>query len=556
MISITRDIGLVSFTGNPILLSIQSTNYEVGGVPRPFYTVFCEVFLTDPALGGAADYIDSIQVDSLGKGKFDLKGILKDHTKPTIPWPLTAETQAVIDTNAKVAFWLRFSDGYGIPFVKQSAVLTTNVYYAIPGGLSDDILEQIEAAESNCYQFLLANKLFLTSQPNGKRSALNQPEILRFLNLTENTTLQLAVKQTMFSGEVSYSVLWNDMIPHLSLCTFNVTPGVSFTLLSDVMEWEIFIRAGEVFDNIEVFNEPLTTASTEPDWTITNDGLTLSAFPLATDYFQAAANAGDSSAKIFFPDIDPLRIYKVSFERKGSTDGSNLIFLGGFDGFEIECTLAWLPADATLLGSKLIEFGFHMLVKNASNIQIRNLKVEEVIYEQYSESVTYRPLEFPVTNPRCFFFQNSLGGFDSLLSVGSRNLTLEGETVSGYIAEESNLRKWLRPTQERRTVKNIYRGSLGYFTNDELLWLNEFFLSESKLLVYSEKLYEVTLRQDEFSGVSDDPPGKVNIEAILGAPFLFFFRRVRELTFAPVVPTLLTEDGFDFLFEDDSLIIL
>jgi len=389
MISITRDIGLVSFSGNPILLGVQSFNYLDGeSNPRLFYNMFCDIFLEDPEEDGEPIETISIQPDSNGLGQFDLSGTLEKYTKPTLPFPIDELTQAVKDADAVVKFWITLYDGYGIPFVKQEPYHTSDPYYAIAGGLSDDVLIDIEENTSNGYAFMVDNKFFLTSQPDNKKTFNNQIELLRFFNSSESQiTINLKVKEYLIDDSTDEQTLWSGNLDALSLYTFNVSPGIVFSLNEKTYKWEI-----------------------------------------------------------------------------------------------------WLA------------------------------NIEEV-----SNVMSYVKSDILTGNPRQFFMQNSLGGFDSVISTGKRILTTEGETQGGYIAKTGSVRKWLEPIQERRFSKNIYRGSLGYFTNNELDWLKEFFISESKFIVQDGKLLEVTLRQNEFPGATDDPPGSIDIEAVIGSPFMFFF---------------------------------
>lgn len=393
MISITRDIGLVSFTGNPIMLGVQSYNHEDGsGNPRPFYTIFCEIFTSNPSGGGDPYDVLSINPDANGVGQFDLAPVLKDLTKPTLPWPIEAETQAVKDTNATVSFWYRLRDGYGVPFVQQAVVHTSSQCYAIPGGLADSILEDIEDGTSNCYAFISSNKIFLTSIPEKKRTYPTQIELLRFFNyLSSGTgTHSLKLKQYMWDGTNSTTTVWSGSLDFLSLYSFNVTPS-HLEISANAVWWEVWVE---------------------------------------------------------FSGADPVII---------------------------------------------------------------------------SEKVSYRKNEEHPTNPRLFVMQNSLGGFDTLVAVGNRTLTSEGEAASGYVAKTSAVRKWLEPLQERRVTKSIYKGSLGYFTSDELNWLREFFMSPEKYLYDAGKLELIMLRQSDFPSDTDEPPGKIEIEAVLGSPFMFFF---------------------------------
>lgn len=530
MISVTRDIGLVSFTGNPIMLAVKSYNMvDGGGIPRLFYTIFCEIFLEDPALGGDPFDVLSIQPDANGDGQFDLSTTLKGLCKPTLPWPITAETQAVMDSDSRVQFWYRLGDGYGAPFVKQTPQAASEACYAIPGGLSDEILQEIEEAESNTYAFLLANGIAFTSQPVHKRTMVNQPEIFRFFNpLTETIMVaQLTVKQFDFSGGIHESILWTGMLAPLMPYTFIVTPGGAFILVENCARWDVFVRGNQIASLITKVNEPFTSGSDEPDWDVTAVGdLGTSPFPLplGEDYFEVwnydSVEAGSFRVKFL---LDDSKHYKLTFDRKHNGTEGTMFYIGNSDN-EIETFENWTYAEVYVNGMELNSYGIYITIPPLmAGFAIRNLKIEEVVYEQICETISYSLTDEHPTNPRCFVFQNSLGGFDTLLSVGSRTITSEGEATSGYIAKSSLVRKWLEPVQERRTSKNIYKGSLGYFTNMELNWLRELFLSEEKYLVSGNKLEHVTLRQNELPSDTDEPPGQIEIEAVIGSPLSFFF---------------------------------
>lgn len=526
MISVTRDIGLVSFTGNPIMLGVKSYNHVDGSnVPRPFYTIFCQIFLADPALNGDPYDTLSIVPDANGDGQFDLSTVLKGLCKPILPWPITAETQAVLDTNARVQFWYRLADGYGVPFAVQTPQSPSNACYAIPGGLSDEILEQIDDADSNAYAFLVANQIAFTSQPARKRTTANQPEIFRFFNPSPQTieVAQLTVKQTDFDGDTHESIIWSGMLAPLMPYTFNVTPGVSFALVQDCARWEVFIRGGDIESLVTAHDVPFSQGSTTPDWTLTITGaVTRSNFPLTNPYYFGANNETQPASLRMVFAVDGTKHYKVTFERKYSGDYGVMFNVGDLDT-EIEALPDWALAEVYTSGTKMNDFGIYITIPAGVGFFMRNLKIEEVVYEDLSETLSYALTEDHPTNPRCFIFQNSLGGFDTLLSVGKRTITSEGEASSGYIAKSSTVRNWLEPLQERRASKNVYRGALGYFTNAELNWLREMFLSEEKYLVNGSRLEHVTLRQNEFPSDTDEPPGQIEIEAVIGSPLSFFF---------------------------------
>jgi surface protein len=245
-VSIERNLPAVNFSGNPMVLRVSSNNFEDSGIPRPFFAIFCSIYLEDPSGEGTPEpvHVESIQVDASGHGLFDLSDVLSGYTKPTLPFPLDFTVQAVKDEEAAVRFWIELYEGYGIPFVKQAVAINSKAnYLAIPGGFSDTILQQIEEGESNQYAFLNANKLFLSNQPEYKRVANLQPETLRWFNCSEEqVSAKLICKQYSFIGEDAVTEqLWSGTLDALSLYTFNVTPGIIFELLQNTDSWEIYI---------------------------------------------------------------------------------------------------------------------------------------------------------------------------------------------------------------------------------------------------------------------------------------------------------------------------
>lgn len=391
MLEITRSIGLVEFSGNPVMLGVRSYDYD-----HPFYTIFLRISFIFPVNAPTSKPIFelSASVDKDGFTSFDLSPILKQWVNAKLLWPISSSNIAWKDTDACIKFWFELRDGYGVPFSKNQIAFDTPShapFLAIPGGLPDHVLEDIERNNSNAFAWLSSNDIILTSQPNLKRSMEGQPEIFRFFNSSSSDRgAKLIISQTDFDGNVSSLTAWSGTLDALSMYSFNVTPNAAFVLSPSTCQWEAFL--------VDSSDNPI------------------------------------------------------------------------------------------------------------------------------SESLSWRRLDLPPSNPRTIIFQNSLGGFDSILSVGARDITHEGETLGSFVAHSSSVRRWLEPRQERRKSTSVYRGSLGFFTNAELKWLREFFASERKWLVDEEgKLQPLRLRQDSFPGETDDPPGRIDIEAEIGAPQSFFF---------------------------------
>lgn len=250
MIDIIRDIGLVSFTGNPMMLHVESLNHlDSNNNPRPFYTMFCEVFLQDPRNDSTIYETLSITPDQQGRGVFDLAPILKDLTKTEVPWPTSSIGQGAIQREEQIEFFFCLRDGYGTPFSLKDRVYVSERYYARPGGFTDSILEEIEKGGSNCYEFLKANKIFLTSIPNKKKTYPSQTELLKFYNTLDYygpaEYFRLRIKEHLWDGtSKSTRGVYYQSINRLSSCTFDVTPN-KLDLDPNTVWWEMWVTLGD-----------------------------------------------------------------------------------------------------------------------------------------------------------------------------------------------------------------------------------------------------------------------------------------------------------------------
>jgi hypothetical protein len=253
MITITRNLPLVSFAGNPMKVTVQTNNtLGPGYVPRQFYTIFCKVrfaFYTDESTLFEETIIDSAEPDTEGNVTFDLSKIIKDKIAPTFQDP-QSESNFFVKDYCVAKFYLSFADGYGIPFVVQAYQAEESELYAIPGGLSDWMLEELEADDSNAFTFLQEHEMFLTNQPANKIVKSGQPELLRFFNSlltwqnepvpTQNFILKL--REFNLNGEEYISTITTGSFERLAMYSLNVTPGVIFTLNNGTDSWEIWLE--------------------------------------------------------------------------------------------------------------------------------------------------------------------------------------------------------------------------------------------------------------------------------------------------------------------------
>ena len=389
-LTVTRNLPLVSPSGNPMVVKVNTTNqYDIESNPRPFYSLFIDI-ISEMGSPFTTIHTDNIQPDNDGNAMFDISEIIKNQVTPSLPWPLDENSQAVKDEEAVFKFHFKIYEGYGLPFETYAPVITSDSLYAIPGGLSFDLLTEIENADSNQYSFLMANQLFLTNQPRNKRSSSKQTETLRWFNYQiEAVPAKLFVKQFSFNTEEStITELWSGTLDELSLYDFNITPDIAFSLADNTDKWEVYL---------------------------TDDTLSV-----------------------------------------------------------------------------------------------------------ISEVMSYRLPDLPYKNNRVLMFQNSLGGFDSVLATGDFHSKLEREENISFQPLNTAIRKALIPTQERPKALNIFSGSIGYFSESELSWLSDLFLSEKRYMIQDDKLSNIVLRQNEQAVGSDSSPTNIEIEAILGVADFFF----------------------------------
>jgi hypothetical protein len=242
MITVTRDLPLISLSGNPMVIEVNTDNDWDGYAPRDFYTLFLDLYIY---VNDAYVFLHtfSIQVDEDGNGSFDISSIVNRQMSPSVLWPLDVSHLSGKDAAAVVRLAYKISEGYGIPFVTQEPEIDNTDYYAIPGGFSDSLLEEIENLDSDQLTYIETEKMFLTNIPTGKRVALNQPECVRWLNSSEAAaTVKVIVKEYAFTDDsTTVTQITTLSLEALSLYSFNVTPGIAFTPAADTYKWEIYL---------------------------------------------------------------------------------------------------------------------------------------------------------------------------------------------------------------------------------------------------------------------------------------------------------------------------
>jgi len=127
-------------------------------------------------------------------------------------------------------------------------------------------------------------------------------------------------------------------------------------------------------------------------------------------------------------------------------------------------------------------------------------------------------------NTRYVFFRNSLGSFDCAALTGKMVSDLETMTVDFVTPEISKIREALMPGQERAEGIRYLTGSIGWKSGEELEWLSELLLSETRYLVAQDNDLETIIISPDRRSIGNDSfaPKTFNIEAVIGVNDFFF----------------------------------
>ncbi|MDD2279472.1 MAG: hypothetical protein PHS05_10470 [Bacteroidales bacterium] len=529
MITVTRDIGLASMVGNPIMLWVNTNNHTTGGSPRPFYTLFLELFLEDPSLGGDPYDTLSIQPDDDGNGYFDLAPLLSPLVKPTLPWQMPGNFEPQKDANAVVSFWVRLRDGYGIPFVVRSVEYTSEEYVAIPGGFDDAVLQGIENAESDGYSFISDHGLLLTSQPRCKRTALGAVEYLRYFNPSKTAeNVKLMLREHKLDGSNSDTELWDGSLDALSLYSFNVSPEL-LNLNAQTVKWDIWLELESEDNYDEIHYAALNTGDSEPIWwDLSHRNMSAITWPLIYNEIRTYTQPGmHGEFKLLVPNSGPTKNFRVTFKAKAEGLEQFYVYVGS-SGNYFALNGTYKTIQTVITGLQLSTYGILANVPEKNYIYFDDLKIEEeVTTYAATEVVSFNHTDQPLPSIRNIIFQNSLGGYDTILANGMLTRIVVGSGVVGQIAKTGSLRKWEEPLQERKRGLKKLQGTLGYYTNDELNWLIDFFLSEERYLIDDDgsTLLKLVSLNSEVPEHVEEPPAEFAIEAELGTVFTRYFKR-------------------------------
>lgn len=172
-------------------VGLTESDYAVGAdvVKNELFKILVQVMVdNDTAMGQkVAEVAIEPQTDS--KLYIDISEYLLANLTSNFTWPQLSDNALKMVENTKWCY-IRFAEQYGNPL--QTKLLTeSNIFYAIPGGISPDKFKEYALDNSNWFTDISVKKLFLTNQPNTKYVRTDQPEVLYFLNYADEPILKL-----------------------------------------------------------------------------------------------------------------------------------------------------------------------------------------------------------------------------------------------------------------------------------------------------------------------------------------------------------------------------
>lgn len=129
-------------------------------------------------------------------------------------------------------------------------------------------------------------------------------------------------------------------------------------------------------------------------------------------------------------------------------------------------------------------------------------------------------------NTRFIVFRNSLGGFDCLAITGKFLTEIEVQTNEFQSPVVTQLRDALEPGQERAMGIKYLTGAIGWQSSDEMEWLTELLISETRYLQIGTRFDSVIITPGRKAIASDgSEPRSIDLEMVVGVPDFFFLNQ-------------------------------
>lgn len=382
-LTVSESLPLISLAGNPMKVKIHTDNLFDGETRRSFYTIILNVYNSSNALIRSL----SEEPNDSGDAWFNLSEAFLN-LKPTLTHPITQVSPVVADTVAFSQFYFKLAEGYGIPYVEQAESVTSENFYAIPGGVSDWYLRKLIAANSTFYDQLLVQNIWLTNQPDGKAVFSDQPEQLRFFHVSSaSQTASLMVKRLNTAGVETYATLWTGTLSAYTI--YSVLASPEFCALSDTIWYSLYFSVGTA----KITNEAkFTINKAKPD----NTRYVL--FQNSLGGFDCAALTGKmtteletSTVDFVSPEISKLREALVP----GQERSLGVKYISGTIGWKDSEELQWL--------SELLHSENRQLVVNTTDLESIVISANRNLIDDDTNAPKTFSIEAAIGVPDFFF---------------------------------------------------------------------------------------------------------------------------------------------------------
>lgn len=150
-----------------------SYNEGISAVRHPFFAILAQAVSNNSILG-----TDKIVPGNDQKVIFDPADLVAAWFDYSFEWPIA--NIFVLKTGFICPYIVRAAEQYGAPAVAKKMSSSTT-FYAMPGAISDNSLQSLNAADQSWWERISYNRQFVSFSPSVKLSSVNVPEKLWFL---------------------------------------------------------------------------------------------------------------------------------------------------------------------------------------------------------------------------------------------------------------------------------------------------------------------------------------------------------------------------------------
>jgi hypothetical protein len=435
-----------------------------------------------------------LNVDEDGLAETDIADLLKPYIIQEFKWPENDYLFMFLREDAVAEWYFKYGERWGDE--DNTALQTSDTYYAINGGISWMQRARYNEANSNFWADLLAHKYFLSWAPLIKYVSADEIIKLYFINHSAASYLRLKARLYHSTTENLINTLTN--VTYETFQYLGTTISSAINAISTGQAWSVetfAITDGEkIHVDISISNQsgelPYIQLIRASDGMSMSDPHHLSLSDTEV-ILTASATCSAAKLRIYNSAASSFRsseiiVHRAPMEVEGIT---------GIDKNMYECVLS--PALVDYLG-----------------LDDESLEKVEVWLEDESEAIVSEVRTFifdysHYEHTRYFIFKNSLGAFESLRTTG---LVEKKEEYTRETASIDNNSDFTTLDREELSVMNSsqqkYTVSLGWLNryaemNEYRNWLNDFLLSKEIYLVSGDILIPVRLTGNNFDKWKD-----------------------------------------------------